>query len=75
VHFYRWDALAEVYVDIANLYGPPYALDIHASELNYEWNQVFVRVYDAAGNVSESAYIWIYQSVEFQHVYLSLTMR
>lgn len=75
VRFFRWDAINEVFVDIADVTQPPYAVEFHASVLNYEWNQVLARVYDSAGNVSERIYIWIYQTVKGTKVYLPSVRR
>jgi hypothetical protein len=75
VHFYRWDALNEVYIDIAEVSDPPYAVDLPGSQLNYEWNQVFARVYDTAGNLSESLYIWIYLMEAGSQVFLPAVIR
>jgi hypothetical protein len=60
VHFYRWDAENEAFIDIAVDTEAPYTVDFHSSVLNYEWNQILARVYDNAGNVSERISLWIY---------------
>ena len=75
VRFYRWDALAEAFIDIAEVTEEPYSVEFHASVLNYEWNQVLVRVYDSAGNVSERIYIWIFLTVNGSRVYIPSVMR
>lgn len=62
VHFFRWDSRLEMFVDIAMLTEPPYQVDLNAELLNPEWNQVFVRAYDSAGNVSERQFIWLFQT-------------
>jgi VCBS repeat-containing protein len=70
VHFFRWDANVEEFIDIAEVTEPPYAVEFHASLLNYEWNQILVRVHDSAGNVSERIFIWIFQTVNGTRVYI-----
>jgi hypothetical protein len=75
VRFFRWDAEGEVFVDIAEVTQPPYAVEFHASVLNYEWNQILARVYDSAGNVSERIYIWIFQTVNGTKVFLPSVTR
>ena len=52
----------------------PYTIDIDTSELNLEYNQVFVKAYDTAGNDSERQDIWIFlEKSEF--VYLPILFR
>jgi Bacterial Ig domain len=75
VHFFRWDAQNEVFVDIAEVTEPPYAVEFHSSVLNYEWNQILARVYDSAGNVSERIFIWIYLNENVMKVYLPSVLR
>ena len=63
VQLYRWDAVNIRFVDIANLTGSPFQVELDASQLNPGWNQVFARSYDAAGNFSERKFIWLYRPV------------
>jgi outer membrane protein assembly factor BamB len=62
VHFYRWDAVNEVYLEIAADTTAPYQATIDARILNYEWNQVDAISVDAAGNRSSRSYIWVYRN-------------
>lgn len=64
VTFFRWDAVNEVYVTLGILDMPPFQIEINASTLNPNWNQVFVTASDLAGNKSDRTYIWIYKLVE-----------
>jgi hypothetical protein len=75
VHFFRWDAQNEVFIDIAEVTEPPYAVEFHSSLLNYEWNQILARVYDSAGNVSERIFLWIYLNVDGTKVYIPRVTR
>jgi hypothetical protein len=61
ITFIRWDAVNLQYVTIGTVDQAPYRINIDASTLNPEWNQVFVTASDEAGNNSESPYIWLYK--------------
>lgn len=61
VQFLRWDASGGKWVNIAVLGSPPWATKIDVGSLNGQWNQVNVRAWDAAGNVSPSPHIWLYR--------------
>jgi hypothetical protein len=78
VQFFRWDAVKNQYITIANLVQPPYQTDISASALNAEWNQVFVIASDQAGNTSDYPFIWLYKLGEDQKgvlIYLPFTRK
>jgi hypothetical protein len=75
VHFFRWDAENELFVDIAEVTQAPYVVDFHSSILNYEWNQILARVYDTAGNESEGTFIWIYVNIDVAKVFLPSVIR
>jgi len=64
VTFLRWDAVHELYVTLGILDMPPFHIEIDASTLNPNWNQVFVFASDLAGNKSEIPFIWIYKLVQ-----------
>ena len=49
VHFYRWDAVNLVIVDIGTDYTAPYQVNIDARILNYEWNEIDVQAYQFIG--------------------------
>ena len=61
IELFRWDAVEEVFVDIAVLEEAPYEYELDAQTLNLEWNQVFAIAYDAEGNPSERQFIWLYR--------------
>ncbi|HEY7021902.1 MAG TPA: peptidoglycan DD-metalloendopeptidase family protein [Ktedonobacterales bacterium] len=58
VHFDRWDAVALQVVDLGDAYSAPYQGSVGCTTLNFEWNQVDVTAYDAAGN-SAGQYFWL----------------
>lgn len=60
VQFYRWDAVLNLYMDIEAAEAAPYRVELFTGDLNREWNQVFVRAIDTAGNMSDRAGIWLY---------------
>jgi hypothetical protein len=62
VHFFRWDALLNTYVDIGVVYNTPNQWDLDTQTLNYGWNQIFARAKDTAGNNSIIPFIWIYRN-------------
>lgn len=62
VHFYRWDAVNLVYVQLGDDYTSPYTFVLDSGTLNLNWNQMFVNAYDVAGNVSETVSIWLYRT-------------
>jgi C1A family cysteine protease len=61
VYFYRWDAVNGQWVEIGNDYTAPYQMSLDCSTLNYEWNHVFAKAYDTAGNESDRQYILLYR--------------
>ena len=61
VHFYRWDAVNLVNVEIGNVYSSPYQINLDSTVLNYDWNEINAEAYDGAGNVSDLKYIWLYR--------------
>jgi hypothetical protein len=76
VRFYRWDPTIGTngdYVDIGSAYTQPYRIDLDTSTLNYEFNQIFVRAYDTAGNASERIFIWIIR--DFAKTFLPIIIR
>lgn len=62
VLFYRWDAVNGQWIDLDNVYSAPYQMSLDTSTLNYEWNQIFTNAFDAAGNVSDRKFIWLYRN-------------
>ena len=66
VNFYRWDAILNAYVDIAFVKNSPYQWDLDIQTLNYQWNQIFAKVRDGAGNISPRQFIWIYKGLPNQ---------
>jgi len=58
VYFSRWDAVNLRRVEIGNVYSLPFQIDLDCSVLNYDWNEIDVQAYDAAGNISSQKYIW-----------------
>jgi hypothetical protein len=60
VHFSRWDAVSNAYVEVATLYEAPYQAELDTSSLNPEWNEIFARAYDTGGNASLAESIFIY---------------
>lgn len=62
VHFYRWDANIDEFVDIKSVYAPPFRVYLNTRILNLGWNQIFARAYDSAGNISLRQSIWIYRT-------------
>jgi hypothetical protein len=62
VRFYRWDAIASIYVEIGQDLAAPYQIELPVKSLNFAWNQVFVRSYDQAGNPSAQQFIWLYRT-------------
>lgn len=78
VKFFRWDAVNEVYLDIATVTSAPFAIDLDTSTLNPEWNQIFVKAFDAAGNESPlpPQHIWLYKIVnKSAFLYLPILMQ
>jgi hypothetical protein len=61
VRFYRWDAINLEFVEIGNVYSPPFSVELDTCTLNLGFNQAFVRAYDTAGNRSIRESIWIYR--------------
>jgi VCBS repeat-containing protein len=61
VHFYRWNAVDEVYVELAVVDAPPYELVIDTGPLHLRFNQVFAQAFDRAGNSSGRKWIWLYR--------------
>ena len=73
VRFYRWvptptpeDPQKGFYADIANLNGQPYAAVLDTRDLVRDWNQIFVKAYDASGNESGRTWIWVINKVPNQ---------
>ena len=56
------------------LTAPPYRVDLNAELLNPEWNQIFVRAYDSAGNVSERKFIWLFQTQQTANIVYLVTV-
>ncbi|HEX7975457.1 MAG TPA: Ig-like domain-containing protein [Anaerolineales bacterium] len=59
VLYYRWDAVNNEYITIAEVPSPPYRVDLAISSLNPGWNQIFVRAEDTSGNWSNRIWIWV----------------
>jgi len=73
IKFYRWDPYMGDngdFVEIGRDYTYPYSIDLDTSTLNFEFNQVFSRAYDTAGNRSERHSIWIYR--DYYYLYMPL---
>jgi hypothetical protein len=64
VRFLWWDAANEQYVTLGTLVQPPFRLQVSASTLNPDWNQIFAVASDLARNNSDSPYVWLYKLVE-----------
>jgi VCBS repeat-containing protein len=60
VRFTRWDPIKKNYIEIGNVYQPPFRATIDTKGLVLAWNQVFALVYDQAGNISERRFVWLY---------------
>jgi hypothetical protein len=75
VQFYRWDADLKAHVLYDILETPPYHMELLTEELNFEWNQIFVRAFDASGNVSTSPFIWLYRLPVDYLLYLPIHFR
>jgi hypothetical protein len=60
VQFYRWDAVRKISVNIAMIEVAPYRFILNSRNLQPEWNQIFVRAFDEAGNISDSPRILLY---------------
>lgn len=75
VRFFWWDAVNLRHITLATLVQGPFRININASMLNPEWNQVFVIASDAAGNKSDYPFIWLYKLGEgktSRWIYLSI---
>lgn len=59
VHFIRYDAVLEEWVDIGDDYDPPYQIEILASSLNFGLNQINAQAIDTSGNGSNYPHIFI----------------
>jgi hypothetical protein len=75
VQFYRWDSDLDAHVLYDILETAPYRLELRTQELNFEWNQIFVRAFDESGNVSDSPFIWLYRLPVEYHLYLPIHFR
>jgi hypothetical protein len=64
VTFIWWDAVNELFVELASVDQPPFRIEVNASSLNPEWNQVDIIATDQAGNTSEVSYIWLYKYLQ-----------
>jgi hypothetical protein len=64
VSFIWWDAVNELFVELASVDQPPFRIEVNASFLNPEWNQVDIIATDQAGNTSEVSYIWLYKYLQ-----------
>jgi hypothetical protein len=60
VVFYRWDPVSLSYVDIATVSNAPFSYYFDVSDLAPEYNQIFAKAFDLAGNASERQSIWLY---------------
>jgi hypothetical protein len=75
VQFYRWDSDLKAHVLYDILETAPYQMELLTEELNFEWNQIFVRAFDASGNVSTSPFIWLYRQPVDYLLYLPIHFR
>ena len=75
VQFYRWDSDLKAHVLYDILETAPYHMELLTEELNFEWNQMFVRAFDASGNVSTSPSIWLYRLPVDYLLYLPIHFR
>jgi hypothetical protein len=75
VQFYRWDSDLDAHVLYDILETAPYQMELQAQELNFEWNQIFVRAFDESGNVSASPFIWLYKLPVDYLLYLPINFR
>ena len=60
VRFYRWDSVAQAFVEIGFVASAPFVYSFDTSELNFAWNQIFAQALDHTGNYSEREFIWLY---------------
>jgi len=74
VNFFRWDAKNNMYVEIGVVASSPFQWYLDIQTLNHQWNQIFVRVTDSAGNVSTLPFIWIFRNLPIQ-VFLPVISR
>lgn len=58
VSFSRWDALSELWVDLATVTTSPYGTTIEAATLDPDWNYISASAADRAGNTAGD-YIWV----------------
>ena len=72
VRFRRWDAVNMHYVELGEVFNPPYSVTLDTSTLNYAFNQINVDAYDTAGNLSERKFIWLYREAK---LYLPMVIR
>jgi hypothetical protein len=75
VQFYRWDSDLDAHVLYDILETAPYQMELQTQELNFEWNQIFVRAFDDSGNVSASPFIWLYKLPVDYLLYLPIHFR
>ena len=59
VRFYRWDVVNAQWVDIAEVFTPPYTANLNTAVLPDGWNQINARAYDISGKASEPRHIWL----------------
>jgi hypothetical protein len=64
VTFIWWDAVNELFVDIASVDQPPFRTEVSASLFNPGWNQLDIVAVDQVGNTSEVSYIWLYKYLQ-----------
>lgn len=61
VHFYRYDEPLDRWLDIGDIFTPPYEWYLDTTTLNPRWNEIDIEAYDIAGNKSVRQYIFIYK--------------
>ena len=62
VHFLRYDALNNVWIELGDDFTAPFQYNLDVRTLNPEWNQINAYALDNSGNGSDSPYIWIYKT-------------
>jgi hypothetical protein len=64
VHFYRWDPVRLVFVDVGTVITPPYQWDLDMNPLVFGWNEIDVESFDLAGNRSNRQPIFLQKKIQ-----------
>jgi hypothetical protein len=60
IHFFRWDPVLKVHINLMDLFTPPYGWDFGTQTLHSGWNEIDVQAYDQVGNVSAQQHIFLF---------------